>query len=215
MLLTFALVDPSQTFAQTAGAVNPIQKLREIVNTRKETATERKEDLIDLRNKISSSTEEAKARVEAAREKIASSTTAQKIEDALRKLSKNIGNVVDRLEATIEREEAIMAKIVSRIEKIKAIGGQTADAEKLVTVAKNDLSEAKTALQNLKVATTGVITEPTASSTKDIFPGGKNTIKKASSEVEKYLREAHQALQKSVGSLKGVSQLKNATTTQN
>ncbi|MSU45339.1 MAG: hypothetical protein EXS47_01790 [Candidatus Zambryskibacteria bacterium] len=175
--------------------IKPLQKIREVMNSRKEIKTE------------------------ARRSKIASSTEAQKSErreNVAIKIGKNLQKMVERFEATISREESIMAKIVSRIEKIKDLGGQTSEAETLVAEAKLNLTEAGNALAALKVSVSVAATEETASSTVSVKKETMNSMKIAGKEIENNLREAHKALQKSVGSLRGVSQLKNAsTTTQN
>lgn len=211
ILLAFAILGPAQSFAQDGSAINPLQKLREVVNTRKEVKNERQED---LRNKIASTTLNTKARIEEARARMASSTV-KKVEDRARKLGLNLEKMIARFQATIEREELIMAKIVSRIEKIKALGGETKDAESKVEEARINIDEAKDALLTLEQ-----MLELLSGSGSEIVEKTSNkesweTAREEAKQVEENLREAHKELQKSVGSLKGMSQLKNASTTQN
>ena len=124
-----------------------------------------------------------------------------------RKIEKRYEKMVKKYLATIEREETIMAKLVSRIEKIKFAGGNTLEAEKLVAEAKTHLTEARTAFETLKA--TAVSADTFEKPAKEILTKMKDGVK----AVEKHLRLAHQFLQKTVGSLKGVSQLRNATST--
>ena len=97
--------------------------------------------------------------------------------------------------------------MVSRIEKIKLVGGNTVEAEKLIAEAKTHLAEARTAFETLKA--TAVSADTFEKPSKEVLTKMKNSMK----AVEKHLRLAHQLLQKTVGSLRGVSQLRNATST--
>lgn len=246
-LIAFVTLGTSQTFAQTESVAGeaavtvetqidvkterpvekPIQKIREVMNSRKEVnteakkdiraiKTERKEDLKDLRGKLASSTLETKNKMEDRRTKMASSTEtrkSEKRENMENKINKNLQKVVERFDATILREESIMVKIVSRIEKIKAAGGQTSEAETLVAEAKLNLTEASSKLTTLKLSVSAATAEETTSSTASVKKETLESTKNVGKEIENSLRKAHQALQKSVGSLKGVSQLKNASTT--
>ena len=209
ILTVLLLMGSSQTYAQTTGVTNvsaesqtdtrvsrptpnPLQRLRELLNTRKAVKTEVRENVKDIRQNIASSTKETRERMEQARLKLASSTE-KRAENLGRKISKTLQNMVDRFEATITREETIMAKINSRIEKIKVLGGQTADAEKLVADAKIHLGEAKTAIEVLKKIVSVAIGEENASSTARIKKETQTNMKKAAMEVEKHLRELRNA----------------------
>lgn len=148
---------------------------------------------------------EVKENIQEQREENVSTTKTDGEAEALieRKISNRFDKMTARFEATIVREESIMARISSRIEKIKSAGGKTEVSEKLVAEAKIHLSEARTAYENLKVVVNAAISaEVTASTTTRANLEG---IKKATAEVEKHLREAHKALVKAVASLRGVS----------
>lgn len=140
-------------------------------------------------------------------------STSQEIRDLIKnRIAKKFGKMFERFQATIDRETAIMNKINSRVEKIKANGGTTTEAEKLIVDAKIHLSEAQTALNLLK--STATSTAQTATTTSETIT--KNVLanmKKIGQEIEKHLREAHKDLQKTIGVLRGVSQLRNASTT--
>ncbi len=142
--------------------------------------------------------------------------TREKIVENVRRIIENrYEKMLDRYEAIIDRENAITNRITSRIEKIKALGGNTAEAEKLVTEAKMHLDMATSSLAVLKTLADKQNELENSSTTVKTLRDGLVEMRKAGAEVEKHLRNAHQALQKTIGSLRGVSQLKNknATTT--
>ena len=78
--------------------------------------------------------------------------------------------------------------------------------------AKAYLDEAQKQLDALK-ATAMNDSQVASSTTASIAKETLSAMKKANQDLEKNLRSAHQSLQKSVGSLKGMSQLKNASST--
>ncbi len=172
---------------------------------------EQREKIQDLKQNIASSSEN---RVEL-REKIASTTRSirdDRKEIIKTKIESRFGKMYLRLQATINRELAIMAKINSRIEKVKANGGSTADAEKYVAEAKVYLDKAQLeldAMKNTALNDTTIDSATTFALAKETISAMKSSIQ----NLEKDLRSAHQSLQKSVGSLRGVSQLKNASST--
>ncbi|HEY0220705.1 MAG TPA: hypothetical protein VGC58_00600, partial [Candidatus Paceibacterota bacterium] len=135
-----------------------------------------------VREKIASST---KDRIEAIKDRISSSTnekTAQRTEnrrETLRKIAEiRINTMIRRFEATIQREESILSKIISRIEKVKSAGGKTADAEKHVLEARHHLTEAGAALASLKSATSSADVLVDASiSNSLVIPNGLMKIK--------------------------------------
>lgn len=146
----------------------------------------------------------------------ASSTLEKNIkrEDEIKKRAEHrFSKMVARFDATIQREEAIMVKINSRIEKIKTVGGKTTDAEGLVVVAKTHLDKAKTALVSLKASADSAITQDISATSTGITKNTLTAMKKAGADIEKELRETHKAMQKTIGVLRGLSQLNNATTT--
>ncbi len=145
------------------------------------------------------------------------SSTKEKSE--MRKMTYNrFENMIIRFGATIEREESILARIVSRIEKVKTAGGNATKAEKFISDAKMHLDEAKTTLAMLK-ANAEITAEletnanlKMASTTRDSLAN----LRKISQELEKHLREAHKALVDAVSNLLGMSSVKpkiQATTT--
>lgn len=228
-----------QTEAKTPKpSTKPIQKLRELIDSRKDVKTEarkevkaiqaekreevkkvmeeKKEDLKDLRGKMASSTLETKARVEAARLKIASSTEARKDmreTKAKERIDNRFSKMTERFEATIEREEAIKVKISARIDKMNAEGKDTVAASDFVVQADLYLKKAAEALVALEEAVQSVLDTGTGVDENTTARPDLSASRNAAQEIEKNLREAHKALEKSVASLKGLSPIKNASST--
>ncbi|MCX6701900.1 MAG: hypothetical protein NTX96_01765 [Candidatus Zambryskibacteria bacterium] len=173
---------PNLTSTSTKPKQGLLQGIKNFLQNKKENSVVNKEE---IKNKI--------------QEKIASSTE-KKIEGRFEKMTKKY------LE-TIEREEKIMAKIESRITKIKLAGGNTVEAEQLVIEAKTQLAGARADYETLK--TTATTVDSVATTTKAALASMKDIVKL----IDKHLRDAHKALQKTVGSLRGVSQLRNASST--
>jgi hypothetical protein len=103
----------------------------------------------------------------------------------------------DRIQATIDRVENIMTRIVSRIEKIKDNGGNTTEADKLVDQAKISLDKAKASFVLLKAA------EPTSSTATSTPVKDMIAMRKQAKDVIKNLIDAHKSLMKVVGVLRG------------
>jgi hypothetical protein len=193
----------------------------------KDLRVEAKGEIKDIRTNMSSTTRmEDRGEIKNIRANLASSTkdkreeAREKVADLVKnRVEKRFGQMFRRLQATIEREEGIMARVVTRIDKVKAEGGKTADAEKFVAEAKMHFDEAQTALDNLKltaqasasleVSETGAAVTPPATTTKQTL----ENLKKSASEVEKHLREGHKALENAVKSLRGSGEKPKATTT--
>ncbi len=169
----------------------------------------------NLKPRMASSTKEMKGRMEEERRKMASSTEEREVrrEEMQKKVDDHFGKMTDRISATIDREDAIVAKVVSRIEKVKTIGGKTDEAEKLVAEAKGHLAEARTALDVLKAGLLNVTTQNSGTTTPKAMRDGADGLRKNAGDVEHHIRAAHQALEKSIGALRGNSQIRNASST--
>lgn len=117
--------------------------------------------------------------------------------------------MIERFQRAINRETQIMVKINSRISKIKALGGNTSEAEGLTVNAKIELDKATTTLATLEsLVETAMLQENSGKPNESLA-----TMRTTARDIEKSLREAHRNLLKSVGVLRGVSQLSNASTT--
>ncbi len=192
-----------------------------------EVRVQAREDIKDIRGNKASSTSErkgeikdirmqAKENVRDIREKMASSTKEMRGEEMKERVANIFDKTTSRLEATIVREESIMAKIVARIGIIKTAGGKTAVAEGLVAEAKTDFTNARVALDNLKalIATGNVGVSGTGSTSPRVMNDALSKIRKAGGEVEKDIKAGHKALIKAVSSLMKLPQdRQNATST--
>jgi hypothetical protein len=201
LMIAVLIGSVSPVFAVETSSVQPIRAAIQ----------EKKEKAQDIKQKIASTTEAKKE----LRGELAS--TSKEIREDRKELIKNrinfrYGKMFARFQATIDRETAIMSKINSRIAKIKAEGGNTTDAEKYISDAKISLGKAQSALETLKttaMSDTNIASSTTVTLAKETL----DSMKASGQEIEKNLRTAHQLMQKSVGSLKGLSQLRNASST--
>lgn len=180
----------------------------------------RQERMEDRKERIASTTERMQEKREEMKDRLASSSEKrqERVEDRkermMKELKRQYDKMLKRIEATIQREETLMGKLNDRIAKIKAAGGTTAEAEKMTADAKVHIDAAKTDLASLKL---------NASTTAQTLSTTTNAVKKENLDkmreiekgIEKHLKEAHKLLEKAVGNLRGMSQLKNgkATTT--
>lgn len=173
---------------------------------------------IEKRGAIKDIRVQAKEDIKDVRANLASSTKGIRVEAKKERVSNIFDRTVSRLEATIVREETIMAKIIARIGIIKAAGGNTADAEKFVAEAKVSFTNARVALGTLKalVATGNVGVAGTASTSAQVMNDTMSKMRKAGAEVEKNIRAGHNALVRAVVSLIKLPQNRpNASTTTN
>ena len=107
-----------------------------------------------------------KARMEALRmemKNLKASSTTEKVEN---RVEHKFTKMVRRYAMVIDRLESILARLVSRIDKVKANGGNTTEAETLALEAKGHLDEAKVAFETLKLDVNTEISQETASSTR-------------------------------------------------
>jgi hypothetical protein len=128
-----------------------------------------------------------------------------------KKVENRFDIMVLRIGATIEREKTLLDRIVSRVAKIKAAGGNVTDAEKAIEEAKTHLANAIKSFEDLKAginAHADLNTNALSSTTKATLMN----LKKVTMTIEKELRATHQLLEKIVGKLRGMSQA-HATTT--
>jgi hypothetical protein len=162
-----------------------------------------------LQDKLASSTQAGKEEIKDLREKMASTSKELKGEVMEKKAENEFTKMNTRLEATIDREEAIMTKLSSRIEKVKSEGGKTTEAEGLVLEAKTNFEDARADLAVLKTQSETI----TATSTKSTVKETLTLLRKSTEEIKTHLQNGHVALEKALGSLKGLSQMRTATST--
>ena len=176
----------------------------------KERVEVKRVEVKDLKAKLASSSAEK-------REEREENKIERKEEVTKRLISHLVEKSIRKLQATIEREETIAGKIEARIEKIKAAGGNTTEASRLVAEAKVSFGKAKSSLEALKAMLSGVSATVDVSATSTVSSNTRLTVlanlRKAIGEVEKYLREGHNLLTKAVASLRNANPRLNATAT--
>ena len=136
--------------------------------------------------------------------------------DTLLSIAKiKISRMIRRFEATIERAGKISNRISTRIQKVKANGGDTSKAEGFITEANMHIEQAKTALVTLKGATSSpdLLVDANATTSK-IIKTGMMRLRNMAKNVETHIREAHKSLTNALRALKGMSSA-NATSTPN
>lgn len=146
--------------------------------------------------------ETMRAQAEAKRAEVKAKVETRQVELKEEVVEKKLGNTARVMSATIERLENIASRISSRIEKIKARGGETADAERYLAEAKSNIGSAK-----LSVAALASV-ELSGETIKEDF----ERIRSVASEVREYLRSAHENLMLSVRALNS-SEVKVETST--
>jgi len=207
IILTLLVATASVSYAETAIPTRLIEQRKALVEQKKEIITEKKQNIQNMKDEASTTRSEIQNQKEEGR---------TKIEEKRKEIVQNIfGNqmkrVGSRLEATITRLEGLVIRVNSRIEKIKNAGGKTDVAEKYVAESKTNLTDAREELAKMKVVGDTVMTNVSSTTppVKDLV-----NIKASSKKIEKQIQEAHKALEKAVGSLKGVSgTIPNASST--
>ena len=117
---------------------------------------------------------------------------------------RKVENVSKVITATIERLGKIIERIESRIAKLKSAGGNTAESERFVALAKTDLEMAK-----VSVAAFASI-DLSSDKAQENF----ERIRTAAAEAREHIRSAHENLMKAVRLLGQVnSSLKTASST--
>ncbi len=171
----------------------------------------------EVRQNMMEKRAEIKEEVKEKREEVRTNAAERRAEIKEEVQNKRVDNKINavhlRFQATIERQEGIVARVESRLAKIKAEGGNTTEAEKILTEAKGHIAEAKKALENLKTiaGTNTASTTPQASF---------ETLKNASAEIHKHLKASQDSLSKLVERMKVIkvkvnNQLKATTTKTN
>lgn len=173
-------------------------------------------DLKDERNQINQEIKTKKTEIASSTKERIENRRDERRENLKRIAENKLDKMIKRFEATIQRENSISEKIMSRVEKIKSNGGDTTEAEKYLGEAKTHFDEATKALLILKNATSSADTLIDANtSTSTIIKNGLKKLKDMAQNVEKHIREGHKSLTQAVKSLRGKSRENNATSTSN
>jgi hypothetical protein len=222
------LLTATPAFAEESNSTGksfPVRMVQGVMQQIRDFRSEKKGEVKDLREDmkatLASSTREKKDELQNfrgdLRALLASSTREKKgaiREEVMKRLEHNkYLQVVRRFKAALERELDLTARFQSRIDKVKAAGGATDPAQKLVDSAKTHFDMAQTALDNLSTSLL-VATGTNATTTTTVVPKNVlDALKKASKEVEKHIKEGHSDLVKALGALKGMSSATHATST--
>lgn len=175
----------------------PAEKIRTELKERFASTTNRLlERKAEVKERIASSTErkvEKKVERKAEMEVRKASSTERRIERQQDIAKRQAEHVIKTLTATIERLEKILARIESRIEKIKAEGKDVSLAEGFVVEVKAYLADAQVSLEAL------AFIDLSADKAKENF----ERVRAAVAEVKIHLRAAHESLMKAIRALKG------------
>jgi hypothetical protein len=147
----------------------------------------------------SSASSTIKARIEANK----ASSTAKRIEVQQNIAKRQMERAAKVFTATIQHLESILARVESRIAKVRAEGGAVLESETFVIEVKNHLSQAKTALNAFA----------SIQVTSDKASENFEAVRKAGAEVKVHIREAHQSLMKAIRALKPGRDNNTATST--
>lgn len=190
---------------------NVQERQMEVKNRIASTSENRKDRIEDRRDRMASTSDRLKERREDAKDRMASSSERRR-ERVMEEMKNKFDRMLKRIEATIQRQETIMGKINARISKIKTAGGNTAEAEKFTSDAKAKIDTAKTDLATLKsTANTGV--QNISSTTDSVKKETLEKMRATEKNIEKNLKEAHNLLERALGSLKGMSKVMNPNAT--
>lgn len=172
--------------AKRASSTERKAEMRENMLERKASTTERREDRKEERDvrreDIKNNIEQRKA-----------SSTERRLEMQEGLAKRKVEHVTKVLLATIERLEKIITRIESRIEKIQERGGDTTEAESYAALAKEDLADARIALEAFASL------DLSGSTARENF----ETIRAAAAEAREHIRAAHRNLMLAVRALKG------------
>lgn len=153
-----------------------------------------------------------KANIQAEREDIKNTRTEARVEirndqrEIIRqRLSRQYNVVAIRYQATIERLQTIVARLDSRILKIKNAGGNTTASETFSAQAKTDITKAHTDLSSfMALASTTASVQADASTTPETLKTKLTALKTASLLVQKDLNTVRNDIAKSISELKGL-----------
>ena len=121
------------------------------------------------------------------------SSTERRVEMQTNLAKRKVEHVTKIILATIERLEKIITRIESRIVKIQERGGDTTEAEGFVALAKENLADAKVAVEVFATL------DLSGSTARENF----ETIRAAAAEAQELIRTAHRNLMMAVRALKG------------
>lgn len=196
LAFVLALVIPGLVSAQSTSVGSSLNATVTPKKTRADIQAE-----IDLRR--ASATERREERQENIDERRASAT-AKRIEVQQNIAKRQVEHVSKVMLATIERLEKIIARIESRISKLKAEGGNVSESESFVALAKTDLAEAEVLIEAF------VSIDLSSDKAQENF----KRIREAAAKAREEIRSARTNLMKAVRLLGSVNaEVRTATST--
>ncbi len=196
--VVYSLALASALALTSVAAANELEVNGSITTSSTSARTEMKARLDGRMASSSERREEMKAELEAHR----ASSTAKRIEIQQNIAKRQVQRAGKVLSATISHLENILARVESRIAKVKAEGGATAESEGFVADVKVHLSAAKTSLAAFS----------SIQITSDKASENFQAVRNAAAEVKEHLKEAHESLMKAIRALKPGMRV-NATST--
>ena len=181
--------DSSALDAQEQG--NFQQKLDKL----RERRVERRQNLIERHKQLQKRRQET-------REKIATKT-AEVRKQAVSKIKSVFLKILNRYEAAFTRLDKIAQRIASRIDKLKARGVDTSQAEEALVSAEGLGANAAQAIEDAKLKVDSI--DPESASVKDAVMAAKDAVKSAKQGLKDY----HQGLVGAIRFLKASSDLRS------
>ncbi|MEX2013712.1 MAG: hypothetical protein WD897_02245 [Parcubacteria group bacterium] len=186
------------------------EKMRAEAEVRRAAAEARGDEVQARREMMNVELEAKRAQIDAKREATRVEFEAKRAETEAKRVDfqqsaakRQVENAARVILATIERLENIIVRIESRIAKVKARGGLTAESERFVAVAKVNLSDARV------VVGTFAGVDLSSERARENF----ERIRTAAAEAREHIRAAHQNLMMAVRSLGSVEANVEATVT--
>lgn len=168
--------------ARRASTTERLEDRKEDIDERRENLAERRASTTDRRMEVRNHIEQRKA-----------SSTERRVAMQMSLAKRKVSHVTKVILATIERLEKIIVRIESRIAKIQERGGNTAEAENFVVLTKENLADARIAVDvfaNLDLSGSTAATN-------------FETIRAAAAEAKEHIRAAHRNMMMAVRALKG------------
>lgn len=174
------------------------EKLKAEAQTRREAAQKMGDEAKARREAMKVEREEKRAEMDAKREAKRVEIEAKREEMKTKRVEfqqsvakRKVENTARVISATIDRLEKIIVRVESRIAKVKSNGGDTAESERYVALAKDDLAKAEA------VVATFASLDLTSEKAKENF----ERIRTAAGEAREYIRSAHENLMLAVRNL--------------
>ncbi|HLA03791.1 MAG TPA: hypothetical protein VJ065_01000 [Patescibacteria group bacterium] len=186
-------------YAQTDGLPNPNTQEQGSFQERLDKLRERR---IEQNENFQNKQEQLQKRRQETREKIATKT-AEIRKRVVAKIKSVFLKILKRHEAALARLDKIAERIASRIDKLKARGVDTSQAEAALVSAEGLGANAAQSIEDAKLKVDAI--DPESASVKDAVMTAKDAVKSAKQALKDY----HQGLVKAIRLLKASSDLRS------